>query len=250
MANIVSLSGGKDSTAMLHHLLDHGEPIHSVVFFDTGWEFPAMYAHLIQVEKKTGIKIVRLKPAKSFDYWMFDHQVRWGSGLQKGQIRRIGCGWPLWTMRWCTREKMHALAVYAHRHPQATVCVGMAADERGRMKPGFRYPLIEWGMTSAACLRHCYDLGYWWAGLYSMFSRVSCYCCPFQRVGDLRMLRARFPRLWADIRQRGRRLAKADMDGRFSREKTVEEREAQFAAADHRALAEIKFPIATEDQNL
>ena len=60
MNQIVSLSGGKDSTAMLHLMLEKGEPFHSVIFFDTGWEFPQMYEHLDLVEKKTGIEIVRL----------------------------------------------------------------------------------------------------------------------------------------------------------------------------------------------
>lgn len=45
-SNIVSLSGGKDSTAMLLMMLERGEDIHSVVFFDTGWEFPEMHEHI------------------------------------------------------------------------------------------------------------------------------------------------------------------------------------------------------------
>ncbi len=49
--HVVSLSGGKDSTAMLHWMLERGEWVHSAVFFDTGWEFPQMYAHLESVEK-------------------------------------------------------------------------------------------------------------------------------------------------------------------------------------------------------
>ncbi len=35
MNNVISFSGGKDSTAMLHLMLDRGESIHSVLFFDT-----------------------------------------------------------------------------------------------------------------------------------------------------------------------------------------------------------------------
>lgn len=51
---IISLSGGKDSTAMLHLMLDQDESIHSVIFLDTGWEFPQMYEHLDLIEKKQG----------------------------------------------------------------------------------------------------------------------------------------------------------------------------------------------------
>ena len=54
---IISLSGGKDSTAMLLMMLERDEPIHSVVFFDTGWEFPEMYDHIRLLENKSGVKI-------------------------------------------------------------------------------------------------------------------------------------------------------------------------------------------------
>ena len=50
-ANVISLSGGKDSTAMLLMMLERGEPIADIMFFDTGWEFPQMYEHLIKIAK-------------------------------------------------------------------------------------------------------------------------------------------------------------------------------------------------------
>ena len=68
--NIVSLSGGKDSTAMLHMMIECGEDIEAVVFFDTGWEFPAMNDHIRPIEEKTGLKILHLKPRLPFDYMM------------------------------------------------------------------------------------------------------------------------------------------------------------------------------------
>ena len=42
---IVSFSGSKDSTAMLLHLLELGEPVDEVLFCDTTVEFPEMYTH-------------------------------------------------------------------------------------------------------------------------------------------------------------------------------------------------------------
>lgn len=42
---IVSFSGGKDSTAMLLHLLELGEPVDEGLFCDTTVEFPEMYTH-------------------------------------------------------------------------------------------------------------------------------------------------------------------------------------------------------------
>ena len=48
---IVSFSGGKDSTAMLLHLLELGEPVDEVLFCDTTVEFPEMYTHIEKVKK-------------------------------------------------------------------------------------------------------------------------------------------------------------------------------------------------------
>ena len=42
----VSLSGGKDSTAMLLLMIERGMPIDVVLTADTGMEFPEMYEHM------------------------------------------------------------------------------------------------------------------------------------------------------------------------------------------------------------
>ena len=41
--HIVSFSGGKDSTAMLLHMMELGMQIDIVLYCDTWMEFPAMY---------------------------------------------------------------------------------------------------------------------------------------------------------------------------------------------------------------
>ena len=46
----VSLSGGKDSTAMLLLMIERGLPIHAVLTADTGMEFPEMYEHLQKLD--------------------------------------------------------------------------------------------------------------------------------------------------------------------------------------------------------
>ena len=86
-ANVVSLSGGKDSTAMLLMLLERGEPVADVVFFDTGWEFPEMYEHLEKLEAFTGLKITRLRPRLPVDVERTSRpltgcfpNIRWPSG--------------------------------------------------------------------------------------------------------------------------------------------------------------------------
>ena len=44
--HIVSLSGGKDSTAMLLRLLEESRSVDEIIFCDTGLEFPQMYEHI------------------------------------------------------------------------------------------------------------------------------------------------------------------------------------------------------------
>lgn len=60
----VSLSGGKDSTAMLLMMLDKGEHIDEVVTVDTGMEFPEMYDHLEKLQKMVNIPFTVLKSEK------------------------------------------------------------------------------------------------------------------------------------------------------------------------------------------
>ena len=59
----VSLSGGKDSTAMLLLMIERDMPIDMVLSADTGMEFPEMYEHLAKLDehlfRERGIHISR-----------------------------------------------------------------------------------------------------------------------------------------------------------------------------------------------
>lgn len=237
--NIVSFSGGKDSTAMLHLMLDAGDPIAAIVHFDTGWEFPQMAEHLAAVEAQTGHGIVRLSAMPSFDWRLTEQPIE--PRTAKGKAR-IGCGWPSAMRRWCTREKVNAIDRYVRAHyPNAVQCVGFASDEvrrtetkaqkRRQAAKRVRYPLIESGITEAVALQHCLELGYSWGGLYDSFDRVSCFCCPLQRLGNLRKLRHGFPDLWARMMKIEKRIRHAE-GRRFGDEATVSDFEGRFALED------------------
>ena len=76
--------------------------------------------------------------------------------------------------------------------------IGIAADEPKRIKDK-TYPLVEWGWAEIDCLRYCHDKGFDWNGLYELFGRVSCWCCPLKNLNELRILRKYFPDLWEKL---------------------------------------------------
>jgi len=168
MKNIVSLSGGKDSTAMLLMLLERNEPIHSVVFFDTGWEFPEMHDHIDKLEKYTGLEFVKLSHKESFDYILSERPIKAKSGKLKGSVYRHGHGWPSAMRRWCTHWKVTAITKYQKQQKDFTSCIGFAADEAKRVplksKKNWpeRYPLIDWDIDEQTALKYCYDHGFDW----------------------------------------------------------------------------------------
>jgi len=231
--NIISLSGGKDSSALLLLMLEKNEPIHRVVWFDTGWEFPEMIEHIDKLEAYTGIKFVRLYPAKSFDYLLNKTPVIAAKGEMKGKVHRYGNGWPSMGRRWCTRRKINAIEKYYRTQDNFISCIGFAADEAKRVpielkkKWPERYPLIEYDITEADALKYCYSKGFTWGGLYVLFDRVSCFCCPLQRIGELRALRKHRPELWTRM---------LDMDENnnrgFKGTKTVMDFEKRFSEED------------------
>ena len=249
MEHIVSFSGGKDSTAMLLMLLERDMPVDEIRFFDTGWEFPQMYDHLAQVEVFTGREITRIHPKKPFVDWMLRQEVRARKGPKKGQVHRIGNGWPSPMRRWCTREKVGRL--YESRK-SATWYVGFAADEEWRVegvtqtaRGGKRlFPLVEWGITEADALAYCRERGFDWGGLYNRFKRVSCYCCPLQGLNELRTLRREFPALWAQTLEWDRAIP---VNRGFHDYDTVEDLERRFAREDEIDRAQMRmFEEVTE----
>lgn len=199
---VLSISGGKDSTAMLIEMLNRGIPIHSAVWFDTGWEFPEMYAHINRLEEYTGVKIWRIQPHFPFDYWLYARPVVARTGPMKGEVYKLGYGWPSFGRRWCTRQKIDAINRFTKPIANAVQCIGYALDERKRtlsavMKSkAVRFPLIEFGITEKKALEICYSHGFTWEGLYKVFDRVSCFCCPLGGLTDFRRLRNHYSHLW------------------------------------------------------
>lgn len=238
--HVASFSGGKDSTAMLLHMLELGMPIDEVVNVDTGMEFPAMYRHIEKVRavvETAGVKFTTLKADKTFEFYLTEVQVNRRNpefvGVQ-------GYGWPGPRTRWCTGTlKIDVLRKYARdlRNEYSVVWyIGLAADETARLERNHnaaddhRHPLVEWGWTEADALKYCYDHGYDWEGLYKLFKRVSCWCCPLQSLQELRQLRRHFPDLWERLFELDSRQYRRNFNARNS----LAQLEARFALEEER----------------
>jgi len=97
----VSLSGGKDSTAMLLLMIERSLPINTVLWADTGMEFPEMYDHIRKVDdylyRERGIHITMLRHPKGFEYLMFEEEKQKPSSIENRQrlgVSLYGNGWP------------------------------------------------------------------------------------------------------------------------------------------------------------
>lgn len=234
---VVNFSGGKDSTAMLLRMIELGEHIDEVVCCDTYKEFPAMYRHIEKVKKvveDVGIKFTHLRNEKTFDYFMFSHERTRGKHKDK-----VGYGWATPRNRWCT-STLKQWIIQRHlkeiaKNHSVVNCVGIASDEQYRIdrpankRDGIRMPLVEWGWDEATALQYCYSKGFDWEGLYELFDRVSCWCCPLKSLEELRTLRKHFPDLWSELK---------DMDCRswnhFRPDFSVEDLDVRFQFEEER----------------
>lgn len=166
---VLSLSGGKDSTALLLKMLEVGALLHEVVCVDTGKEYPEMEQHIQKLKKlvkSEGIKFTILKAKKGFKYWLGDHiKTR---GKNKG---KKGYGWPDFQNRWCTSQlKMQVLDKYYKKindeYTQPVEFIGIAFDEKERSEKNQNtknikdYPLIYWEMIEDDALQYCYEKGF------------------------------------------------------------------------------------------
>ena len=205
----VSFSGGKDSSMMLLGMIEKDMPIDAVLYADTGMEFPEMYNHIAKMDdllyRERGIHITTLRHPKGFEYLMFDEPKTKPTSIQNRLslgIPLYGNGWPGIRVRWCTGQlKTHLIQKEANRlkkEKNALHYVGIAADEAWRFKDAV-YPLVEWGVTEKNALEGCYQRGFDFGGLYRIYHRCSCWCCPFQRIDQLRNLRGHHPELWQKL---------------------------------------------------
>lgn len=193
MKYVASYSGGKDSTAMLILAKKHNLPLDEILYADVGdWMWPGIDEHLQEVEEYMDMKITKVN---------ISEQITEG-------FKRWGFPSPL--IRWCTNEKINAIKkhIYTSDDEAVGMYMGIAADEahrainsRYRKSVKLSYPLIDYDLTEADALELCYKEGFTFGGVYEHHSRFNCWCCPLQKLDELRVLFKYYPELWEKLRE-------------------------------------------------
>jgi hypothetical protein len=170
--HILSLSGGKDSTALAIYLKDR-VPEMEYVFCDTEQELTETYEYLAKLEVYLGKPIIYLKhDGKGFDELL---KARRGF-LPSPQVR------------WCTENlKIKPFERFVGEDPCINY-IGIRADEPQRKgyvstKPNItaRYPFVEDGLVKDDIIRLLNESGLGLPAYYNWRSRSGCYFCFYQQ---------------------------------------------------------------------
>ena len=183
--NILSLSGGKDSSALAFFIKNNMPELHKnieYVFADTEHEIPETYDYLNKIEVFTGKTITRLKPYKSFDDLLIattflpSHSHRWCTILLKTQ-----------TFRHYIQTKFKQDG----EEGIVNLYIGIRADERDRAKASGqdnlineKFPFIEYNINKQDVEDLLINEGIGYPDYYKWRKRSGCYFCFYQSCMD------------------------------------------------------------------
>lgn len=184
--HILSLSGGKDSTALAFFMKENMSDIFEkmeLVFCDTECELPETYDYLNKIEVFLGKRIERLKPYRSFDH-----------------LYKIYGFLPAIVNRWCTIElktKVYRKYIYDKFNGNffdsaIYTYVGIRADERGRgisksVDDKFikvLFPFQDYEISKKEVFNILEKNGIGMPDYYKWRKRSGCYFCFYQSKND------------------------------------------------------------------
>ncbi len=209
--HIVSVSGGKDSTALAIYIREKYPQIPmELVFCDTGAELPETYAFLDRLEATLGLPIARLnaldmlnvrhgRGRNPFDYWL---QEVYGGFLPNPRSR------------WCTRVLKIAPFEKFIGNDRAFSYIGIRWDEdregyKPKKPPVFSeqpnimpvYPFRDDHKAKADVLKILSDWGEPLPSYYDWRSRSGCYFCFYQQIAEWQGLKANHPSLFEKAKE-------------------------------------------------
>ena len=221
---VVSYSGGKDSTAMLIHLLENNRQIDDILYVKVGdWIWDCAEEHNRQVEKKLGVNITTIDVSdeikKGFERWGFPSILnRWCTGIKRD------------TMRNYIQNK------YGERYGIVQY-IGYCSDEYKRTNKKLytyydaEYPLVDANITTNDALQMCKEYGFDFGGVYEHHSHFNCWLCPLQRVNELEYLYNHEPQLWSRLNK-----MQQQTDGYYQNGKSIFDFEKKFWIRQHDKL--------------
>jgi len=199
--HIVSISGGKDSAALAIYLKEkYPNKEFKYLFFDTGEDLSDTYEYLNKLETHLGKKIEYVKPKKSFDELLMEHNNYLPSPRE----------------RWCTTKmKIEPFLEEMKKYKDYQIYnyVGIRADEdRKALIPPFEniktiLPFKEDGITLNDVKRILFESGLGLPKYYEEIydekfditynrSRSGCYFCFFMRQIEWVWLYEKHPELF------------------------------------------------------
>lgn len=231
--HILSLSGGKDSTA-LAVFMKGKVPGMEYVFCDTGKELDETYEYLKRVEAYLGQPIVYLNAERGFDHWL----ENFGNYLPSAQAR------------WCTRKLK--IAPFEDYIGDDTVYsyIGIRGDEdrsgyissKGNITP--IYPFKEAGLRKDDIIRLLEESGLGLPEYYKWRTRSGCFFCFFQRKSEWVGLKEQHPDLFEQAKAYEKLDPKTGKRFTWSQRESLEELEQPERMAQIKREAEKALSLA------
>lgn len=244
---VVSISGGKDSTAMALHLRELGLK-HQLVFMDTGWEHAETYRYVRDVlPEALGQPVTWLRAKeRRFEDWREEeaNAIEAMMGIEYSAMVRecLYKGmFPSRVARWCTQTlKTEPIRAYLRDiEGHAINAVGIRAEESSRRAamPEWEWvdyygalvwrPLIGWSLQDVIDIHHRHEVKP--NPLYlDGASRVGCWPCIMARKGEIRQIADSDPVRIEIVRRLETAVARLAADRAVARGQTLGNRPAWF----------------------